>query len=165
MKRRAFLLSALGVAGALVVGWGVLPPRGRLGDSSLLPLSGGQAALNGWVKIDVDGGASVAVPRAEMGQGVHTALPMLVAEELDLPLARVRIAEAPFDAIYGNVAGFVALLPFHPLAREGALFKSTAWVTAKLARELGIIVTGGSSSVADAWEVMRMAGAAARAAL
>jgi len=165
MRRRTFLLSALGAAGALVVGWGLLPPRSRLGDAALLPVASGQVALNGWVKIDADGGASVVVPRAEMGQGVHTALPMLVAEELDLPLARVRIAQAPFDAIYGNVAGFVALLPFHPLEREGALVEGAAWLTVKLARELGIIVTGGSSSVADAWDVMRMAGAAARAAL
>ncbi|MCG6953505.1 MAG: molybdopterin-dependent oxidoreductase, partial [Betaproteobacteria bacterium] len=85
MKRRTFLLSALGVGGALVVGWGLLPPRSRLGDAALLPVVDHQVALNGWVQIDADGGASIVVPRAEMGQGVHTALPMLVAEELDLP--------------------------------------------------------------------------------
>ncbi|MEJ2175921.1 MAG: molybdopterin-dependent oxidoreductase [bacterium] len=165
MKRRTFLLTALGAAGALVVGWGLLPPRSRLGDPARLPVAGGQVALNGWVKIDADGGASVVVPRAEMGQGVYTALPTLVAEELDLPLARLRIAQAPIDAIYGNVAGFVALLPFHPLEQGSTLVESAEWVTAKIARELGIIVTGGSSSVADAWDVKRMAGAAARAAL
>ncbi len=165
MKRRTFLLSALGTAGALVIGWGVLPPRSRLGDAALLPVENGQVALNGWVKIDAGGGASVIVPRSEMGQGVHTALPMLVAEELDLPLARVRIEQAPFDAIYGNVGGMVALLPFHPLEQEGALVQSAEWITAKVARELGIIVTGGSTSVADAWDIMRRAGATARAAL
>lgn len=66
MKRRTFLLSALGAAGALVIGWGVLPPRGRLGDAALLPVANGQVALNGWVKIDAGGGASVIVPRSEM---------------------------------------------------------------------------------------------------
>jgi isoquinoline 1-oxidoreductase beta subunit len=165
VKRRSFLLSALGAGGALIVGWGVLPPRSRLGDAALLPVIDGQVALNGWIKIDADGGASIVVPRAEMGQGVVTALPMLAAEELELPLARVRIAQAPFDSIYGNVAGFVALLPFHPLAHDSALVAGSEWITAKLARELGIIVTGGSSSVADAWNVVRRAGAAARAAL
>jgi len=165
MKRRTFLLSALGAGGALVVGWGLLPPRSRLGDAALLPVANGQVALNGWIKIDADGGASVIVPRAEMGQGVHTALPMLIAEELDLPLTRLRIEQGPFDAIYGNVAGFVALLPFHPLAQDSVLVDGAEWITAKLARELGIIVTGGSSSVADAWQIMRRAGATARAAL
>ena len=118
------------VRGALVVGWGVLAPRSRLGDADLLPVVAGQVALNGWVKIDADGGAWIVVPRSEMGQGVHTALPMLVAEELDLPLARVQIAHSPFDAIYGNVAGVVALLPFHPLARDSALVAASEWVTA-----------------------------------
>jgi len=165
MKRRSFLLSALGAGGALIVGWGLWPPRSRLGDAGRLPVVGGQVALNGWVKIDADGGASIVVPRAEMGQGVHTALPMLVAEELDLPLARVRLAPAPFDAIYGNVAGVVALLPFHPLARDSAIVSASEWLTAKVGRELGLILTGGSTSVADAWNVMRRAGATARAAL
>jgi len=165
MKRRTFLLSALGAGGALVVGWGLLPPRSRLGDAALLPAANGQVALNGWVKIDAESNAIIAMPRSEMGQGVYTALPMLVAEELDLPLAGTRIEQAPFDAIYGNVAGFVALLPFHPLERDGVLVDSAEWITAKLARELGIIVTGGSSSVADAWHSMRLAGATARAAL
>jgi isoquinoline 1-oxidoreductase beta subunit len=165
MKRRTFLLSALGVGGALVVGWGLLPPRSRLGDAALLPVVDHQVALNGWVQIDADGGASIVVPRAEMGQGVHTALPMLVAEELDLPLARLRVVQAPFDAIYGNVSLVVALLPFHPLAQDSALVAASEWITAKLGRELGLILTGGSTSVADAWSVMRRAGATARAAL
>ncbi|HSH08660.1 MAG TPA: molybdopterin cofactor-binding domain-containing protein [Burkholderiales bacterium] len=165
MRRRTFLLSALGAAGALVVGWGLLPPRSRLGDAARLPAIEGQVALNGWLKIDADGGASLAMPRAEMGQGVHTALPMLVAEELDLPLARLRIAPAPFDAIYGNVAGVVALLPLHPLERDGALARGAEWLGAKVGRELGIILTGSSTSVADAWDALRLAGASARAAL
>ena len=165
MRRRTFLLSALGAAGALVVGWGLLPPRSRLGDAALLPHDHGQVGLNGWLKIDADGGVTLAMPRAEMGQGVHTALPMLVAEELDLPLERVRLVQPPFDAIYGNVAGVVALLPLHPLEREGALAEGAEWIAAKLGRELGIILTGGSTSVADAWDVLRLAGASARAAL
>ena len=52
--------------------------------------------------------------RSEMGQGVHTALAMLVAEELDLPLARIELVDAGADALYGNVAALVGSLPFHP---------------------------------------------------
>ncbi|WP_395056785.1 molybdopterin cofactor-binding domain-containing protein [Polaromonas sp.] len=167
MKRRAWLLSAAGATGALVVGWGLLPPRSRTGAGRLWPPVEGEIALNGWIKVLTDGSVVLAMPRSEMGQGVHTALPMLVAEELDLPLARIRIEQAGSDAIYGNVAMLLAGLPFHPLEVEQRPFKVEAgeWVVGKLARELGINATGGSSSVADAWTVLRTAAATARASL
>ncbi|MBM3275384.1 MAG: xanthine dehydrogenase family protein molybdopterin-binding subunit, partial [Candidatus Sericytochromatia bacterium] len=76
---------------------------------------------------------TVLVPRAEMGQGVLTALPMLVAEELDVPWAQVRIESAPAAKVYRD-----------------------KW---------GIQETSGSTSVRDAWQTMRQAGAAARAML
>lgn len=163
-SRRHFLLGGLGIAGALIVGWGVLPPRQRLNSSNPFPTRDGEIALNGWIKIGKDGTVTVAMPRSEMGQGVHTALPMLVAEELDVPLAMVKIEQAPIDKIFGNVAMLPDGLPFHP-DDKGALKRSAQWLTAKFARELGIMVTGGSSSVKDAWGPMREAGAAARAML
>jgi isoquinoline 1-oxidoreductase beta subunit len=95
---------------------------------------------------------------------VHTALPTLVAEELDVPLSQVRIEPAPIDAIYGNVALWSEALPFHP-DDSGALKDAALWLTAKVGRELGIMITGGSSSVRDAWQPMRLAGASARAML
>lgn len=167
MKRRTWLLSAAGAAGALIVGWGALPPRSRTGSGRLWPPAEGQVALNGWIKIRSDGSVLLAMPRSEMGQGVHTALPMLVAEELDVPLSRVHIEQAGADSIYGNVAMLVAGLPFHPFELEGRPVKVQAgeWVVSKLARELGINATGGSSSVADAWIVLRTAAATARASL
>lgn len=167
MKRRTWLFSAAGAAGALIVGWGLLPPRSRTGSGRLWPPVEGEIALNGWIKVLLDGSVVLAMPRSEMGQGVHTALPMLVAEELDLPLARIRIEQAGSDAIFGNVAMLVASLPFHPLEAEQQPFKVQAgeWVVGKLARELGINATGGSSSVADAWTVLRTAAATARASL
>ena len=169
MKRRSWLLSAGGAAGALIVGWGVLPARSRLGAADLLSAADGEVALNGWIKIAADGSAVLAMARSEMGQGVHTALPMLVAEELDLPLERVRIEQAGSDKIYGNVPMFVASLPFHPKDSEGDI-KATKvrvgeWMVGKIARELGINATGGSSSVVDAWDVLRTAAATARASL
>ena len=178
IRRRTWLLSAAGGAGALVVGWSLLPARARLGTARLWAGDAGEdsdlgVTLNGWIKIKADGSVVLAMPRSEMGQGVHTALPMLVAEEMDLPLWRVSLEQAGPDKIYGNVAMFVASLPFHPLESEGlngdgvkpAKVRIGEWMVGKIARELGINATGGSSSVADAWLVLRTAAATARASL
>jgi isoquinoline 1-oxidoreductase subunit beta len=165
MKRRTLILSGLGAAGALVVGWSLLPQRSRMGAGDLMQPAQGEVALNGWLKIAQDGSIIMAMPRSEMGQGVHTALPQLVAEELDVPLAQVRISQAGSDRLYGNVAMFVASLPFHPRQDGSTLVKTSEWMTGKLARELGVVVTGGSSSVSDAWGSVRLAAATARAQL
>ena len=169
MKRRALILSGLGAAAALVVGWGVLPPRSRLGAADTLPKADQEFGLSGWIKIAADGTVLLAMNRSEMGQGVHTALAMLVAEELDVSLAKVRLIEAGADKLYGNVAMFVASLPFHPIesepGAESRSVKTGQWIVSKVARELGINATGGSSSVADAWDVLRLAAATARAQL
>ncbi len=169
MKRRTWILGGLAATGALIVGWGVMPMRSRLGKAEhMLPIEG-DVALNGWIKIAKDGTVILAMPRAEMGQGVYTALPMLVAEELDVPLAKVRLEQAGSDSIYGNVMMLTGSLPFHPLESEGenraTKVKVGHWVVGKVARELGINATGGSSSVADAWDHLRLAAAMARASL
>jgi isoquinoline 1-oxidoreductase subunit beta len=165
MKRRTMILSGLVATGALLVGWGVMPARSRLGNGETLLPQQGEVALNGWIKVAQDGSVVMAMPRSEMGQGIHTALPMLVAEELDIPLSKVRLVQAPMESIYGNVAMFVAALPFHPNQDGTTLVTTGEWMTGKLARELGVIVTGGSSSVADAWSSVRIAAATARAQL
>ncbi len=169
MRRRAWLFTAAGATGALVVGWGAMPQRSRLGSGGLMLPKDGDIALNGWIKVASDGSIVLAMPRSEMGQGVHTALPMLAAEELDVPLSAVRIEQAGSDSIYGNVSMLVASLPFHPLDadKEDGFGRVQAgrWMVGKIARELGINATGGSSSVIDAWDVVRMAAATARASL
>ena len=116
MKRRAWLLSATGAIGALIVGWGLLPQRSRTGSGRLWPPVEGEVALNGWIKILPDGSVVLAMPRSEMGQGVFTALSMLAAEELDVGLERIRLEQAGNDTIYGNVAMWVA----SPLSPAGA---------------------------------------------
>ena len=169
MKRRNLILSGLGVTGALIVGWGVLPARSRLGKPDNMLPTEGEVALNGWIKIAKDGGVVLAMHRSDMGQGIHNALSMLVAEELNVPLKQIRLEQAGHDSIYGNVAMFVGTLPFHPLQSEGIdkpfLVHSGQWIVGKVARELGVNATGGSSSVKDAWEHLRLAAATAKASL
>jgi len=169
MKRRHLILSGLGITGALIVGWGVLPARSRLGKPDNMLPTDGEIALNGWIKIAKDGAVVLAMHRSEMGQGIHNALSMLVAEELDVPLSQIRLEQAGHDSIYGNVAMFVGTLPFHPLQSEGVdkpfVVHSGEWIVGKVARELGVNATGGSSSVKDAWSHLRLAAATAKASL
>ncbi|MSP54835.1 MAG: xanthine dehydrogenase family protein molybdopterin-binding subunit [Myxococcales bacterium] len=92
--------------------------------------------LGPYVRIDPQGVITLRVPASEMGQGVHTALPMILAEELDIPLDGVRVEMAPNSKAYG-----------HP-------------------SQLGSQqVTVGSGSLRGWWAPMALAGATARAML
>jgi isoquinoline 1-oxidoreductase beta subunit len=162
------LLSTLGAAGALIVGWGAMPARSRIGKPQDMLVGEGDIALNGWISIAQDGTVGLAMHRSEMGQGVQNALTMLVAEELDTPMQQIVLHQAGFDSIYGNVALFMGALPFHPVVNEGEkplLMKTGEWLVGKIARELGINATGGSASIADSWENLRYVAAMAKASL
>lgn len=163
-SRRRFVLGGLGVTGALVVGWGVMPTRQRQNGSRALPVMNDEVSLNGWIKIAKDGTVTVALHKSEMGQGIHTALQMLIAEELDIGMPSIKTMYAPIDKIYGNVVVMADGLPFHP-DDTGVLKRTAVWMTGKFARELGLQLTGGSSSVKDSWGPLREAGATARAML
>ena len=165
LKRRHFLLGTVGVAGALVVGWAATPQRQRLLPGDPLPLADGHYPLNGWVKVGADNTVTVMMSQAEMGQGAHTGLAMLLADELEADWASVRLEQAGFDTIYNNQAGILDGLPFPP-DDHGVARRATEHVVGKLLREIpGMSSTGGSSSVKDQWLPMREAGASARALL
>jgi isoquinoline 1-oxidoreductase subunit beta len=159
--RRNFILSSVAATGALVLGWAVLPPRQRLLTQEPLPLQAGQAAFNGWVKISADGTVTVIMSKSEMGQGVLTSLSMLLADELEADWSRVTTEMAPIDKIYNNASAAVDGLPFHPDS-QGLTRRVASHLTAKAMGHLGVMMTGGSSSVKDLWLPMREAGAAAR---
>jgi isoquinoline 1-oxidoreductase subunit beta len=164
LTRRTFLLGGASAFGALLVGWSVLPPRQRLNTSTPLPVQDSQVALNGWVKIAADNSVTIMMSKAEMGQGIHTGLAMLLAEELDADWLQVRVEEAPIDKIYNSVQNIVDDLPFRP--DDDSVVKSgTVWFTRKLVRDFGTMMTGGSSSMNDLWVPMREAGASARVML
>jgi isoquinoline 1-oxidoreductase beta subunit len=164
MKRRHFLLASAATAGALVVGCSVLPPRQRLVAGEPIPLKPGEVGLNGWVKVAPDNTVTVLMARSEMGQGAHTGMAMLLAEELDADWAQVRVEHSNIDGIYNNVAVLVDGLAFHP-DDDGAMKRFAGWMVAKIGRDFGTMITGGSSSIKDVWEPMRVAGASARAML
>ena len=167
MKRRGFLIAGGLLGGGMLLGVSLTTPpsaRSRLGDKASFPASGDQVALNGWVKIMLDGRVIVASPRAEMGQGVHTALAMLVAEELDADWASVSTEQAPIAQIYANTALLLNVLPFAS-DDDSLLARIARRSVQKVGYALSLQITGGSSSVRDAWGPLRLAGATARAML
>lgn len=160
--RRQFLLASMGLAGSLLVGC-KHAPADRLGQAKDFPAAREETSLNAWVQIDHEGNVTVAVARAEMGQGVTTSLPMLVAEELDCAWSQVRYELISPQAVHGNVASITEALPF-----RGDDTGAVARIGRALAEQLagnGRLITGGSTSVRDAWLPLRLAGAAARYAL
>lgn len=165
LKRRHFVLGTAGAVGALVVGWAATPVASRLTGSQPLPAAPGQVALNGWVKVGRDNTVTLMMSQSEMGQGTHTGLSMLLAEEMGASLGQIRLETAGSDAIYNNQAAILDALPFRP-GDEGAMKRSTEHVMGKLLRAIpGLSGTGGSSSITDQWVPLREAGASARTML
>lgn len=94
-SRRRFLVVGAAASGALLVGW-------RAQAQELLPYLGARFSpqqLGDFVRIDVDGLVTIGARGCEVGQGVKTLLPMLIAEELDVSWARVRVAQLPYGYI------------------------------------------------------------------
>ncbi|KWI30301.1 xanthine dehydrogenase family protein molybdopterin-binding subunit [Burkholderia stagnalis] len=144
VSRRRFLKfgMSLGAAagGGLLLGFSVPAAGGDArrsvigGDADETPRAG-VFAPNAFVQIDRNGQVTLVMPKVEMGQGVYTSLPMLIAEELEVPLSNVTLDHAP---------------PNEKLFADPLL---------------GGQLTGGSTSIRYAWEPMRRAGATARTLL
>ena len=96
LSRREFLETTGFVGAGLVIGFR-LPAGGRFAAAPAAPF-----APNAWLRISPDNSVLIVVDRSEMGQGVATALPMLVAEELDADWTKVKIDSAPADKSYTN---------------------------------------------------------------
>ena len=125
----------------------------------------GTPQLTTWVKIGADNTVSVVIPHCEMGTGVHTALAMMCAEELEADWNLVRFEEAPGTDDYANgylVRVFVPAVASIPKYMERGI---DFW-TFKLTEMMDLQVTGGSSAVRGTGHLgMRVAGAAAKAML
>ena len=124
-SRRTFLKGTAAVSGGLSVGF-------------VLPMSAKEALAAGtihtptaWVHIADNNEITIISARSEMGQGVYTAMPMLVAEELGVDVRKVKVTIGSANPAYANMA-------------------------------LGAQITGGSTSVREGWDRLRVAGAQVR---
>jgi len=160
LSRRRFLIGSGVAAGALAVGFAFVPEDDEA-EAFAATVKKGEVALNAWLKIAPDGTVTVAIPRQEMGQGIYTSLAMLVAEELNADWDKVVVEQAPIDDVYFNATLLMGALPFKDGYHKGEKTAGSKVIT-MVSGLLGIQATGGSSSIRDAWEPMRYAGAAAR---
>ncbi|MCK5748130.1 MAG: molybdopterin-dependent oxidoreductase, partial [Oricola sp.] len=160
--RRTFLIGTGLVAGGLAVGYyAASRPWPNPLEADLAP---GEETFNPYVKIGADGAITIIAPRAEMGQGVHTTLAALVAEELGVPLSAVAVDQGPTSPAYYNLAVLEQGGPFSEL--DTSLMAETARKATRAFGPLaGMQITGSSTSVRDAYDKMRQAGAVARTLL
>jgi isoquinoline 1-oxidoreductase beta subunit len=124
-NRREFLKTTAVVGGGLTLG--VFLPAQL--DQAVA--AGTLHTPNAWVHIADDNTITLLSARSEMGQGVYTSMPMLIAEELGVDIRKVKVEIAPVAPVYTNAL-------------------------------LGAQITGGSTSVRDGWEKLRIAGAQVR---
>ena len=137
LSRRRFIVAGLSAAGGLAIG--VAFPRLTkalpIGPEPWSPESAAGNEVSAWILVEPDDSVTIRFARSEMGQGSFTALPMIVAEELECDWSKVR---AEYASANRNV-------------REGSIYRSMS--------------TGGSRAVRDSREYLQQAGASARARL
>jgi isoquinoline 1-oxidoreductase subunit beta len=98
LDRRDFLNATVAVGGGLML---ALTLPGHAGKASPAhPAGKSQSQINAWLQIAADNSITLIVDRSEMGQGVYTALPMLMAEELSVDLDTIKLAAAPVGDAY-----------------------------------------------------------------
>ena len=153
IDRRTLLIGG-GVGAGLLVAWAAWP-RTYLPN---LTAAQGESLFGAWIKIGIDGHVTVAVPQLEEGQGVYTALPQIVADELGADWRLVGVEPAPLNPLYAN-----------PLAAEALFEAAFARVPESLRRSYAtrnaLMLTGASTSIRGFEDQLRQAGAAARVLL
>src|SRR5207248_3875492 len=129
LSRRAFLGVSLSAAGGLLLAL----RSGAAGQETAAP----GEALGAFIRIEPDGRIVIGARGCEIGQGVKTSLPMLIAEELDVPWSSVTVEQLPYGLVASHdPPGFTSR--YGP---QGA---------------------GGSTNIPDGWHELRQAGARVR---
>ena len=161
IARRTFLIGSAAVVGGVV--FGTYMVRKLHANPLLDGLGDGEAALTPYVRIDAQG-VTLITPRADKGQGAYHAQAVLLAEELDVDLADVRVEPGPPAPAYWNTALAPEAAEFMVPA-QGMMRNLTEGALGSVMKVLGIQVTGGSTTIPDGFDKLRAAGASARETL
>ena len=145
------MLASAAAGGGLLVGYGTVATAAQ-GDPANI-----SGTLNPYIRIAPDGIVTVLMPRADMGQGIHNALAMIAAEELDADWAAIATAAAFPDSVYTNITVMMDSYVINPQLER--------WAAKTFGQYFGLQMTGGSTSVREGWRGLRVAAAGARAML
>ncbi len=160
LSRRKLLIGSA-VGGGLIVAWALTPRR------YALPLSpaANEYAFGAWLKIAADGTVTVAVPQLEMGQGITTLLPQVVATELGADWKRVGVEPAPVSPAYANAALAARWAELWMPAFAGAAAAPDSMLARRFAEGTRFMATADGQSLAAYEQPAREAAAAARTLL
>ena len=162
VSRRSLLIGGL-AAGGLVVGWTLWPRQYRPGFAA----TDNERVFDAWLKIARDGQVTVALPQAELGQGVYTQLAQIVCGELGADWRTVAVQPAAINPLFSNSLlareWAPAVLPARAEQAEDEPVVGEA--LEELATRGTFMVTAGSSSVRMFERPARLAGATARVLL
>ena len=154
ISRRAFIISGAVIGGGFALGLGgVAFSNFKKKQFSGMGFEGAES-LNAFIHITPDNKIKLAIARAEMGQGVHTALAMLTAEELEVDLDQIEVIHPQVESPYANVN--LATHYERTSSSTGFHFME------KVAYILPYIATGGSTTIRDGYEHYRIMGASAK---
>lgn len=160
VSRRGFVLGT-GAAGGLLVAWALTPRR----FPAPLEAAPDEVLFDAWLKIGKDGVVSVAVPEVEMGQGISTLIPQIVAYELGADWRQVAVEPAPVSGAYANapLAAHWARL-WMPLL-PGLAEEPDSLLARRFAEREAFTTTAEGTSLTAHEEPARIAAASARAML
>jgi isoquinoline 1-oxidoreductase beta subunit len=159
--RRAFITSGVLAGGVLAVGV-ALRPGHRAPKLAGAVTSGDEVLVSSWVKIDASNKVTLIAAHGEMGQGTHTALVQILADEMDARWDDVQFMEAPpIDGYANGALGRGFILGDKTIPR--ALVPTVDGAFQQIANVMHLQITGGSSSIrATGVHGVRIAGAAVR---
>jgi isoquinoline 1-oxidoreductase beta subunit len=160
VSRRGLLVGGA-AAGGLFVAWELFPRK----YGTPLPTGENETPFGAWLTIAKDGIVTVAVPQLEMGQGVTTVLPQIVAVELGADWRQVAVEPAPISGAYAN---FPLAARWAPLWRPGLpvlAHDADDWLLKRWAQEESFVATAEGTTLAAYEQPCREAAAAARALL
>lgn len=160
LSRRGVLLGA-GAAGGLILAWALTPRR----FAPPLVAGEGEVTFDAWLKIGKDGVVTVAVPDLEMGQGITTLIPQIVAQELGADWRQVAVEPAPVSGAYANVPLAARWSALWMPVLQGLADEPDDLIARRFAEREAFMVTADGTSLAAHELPARIAAANARALL
>ena len=158
---RRGLVTGAAVGGGLLVAWWLVPRS----YPNPLEAASGEHLFDVWIKIGEDGIVTIAVPQLEMGQGITTLLPQIVAQELGADWRQIAVEPAPIASAYPNIPLAERWIELWDSSISGLSEASDSFLAESFARGQRFTATADGTSIAAYEQPCREAAAAARAML